>query len=361
MKISITIAFFYLIVSILCEDTCYNGTHRSIAYFIPELNERGTALATFDYAEFNEIYIAELSNPLIVYSPEKKKNDLVEAKFISKFGKDNVISLTWDEIPQLLHLRTVKYLYILNPERDISTAHIPISTKVLLHYSFNHETLPLRYDKCAKVSPVLRADIPVVPHIVRQNQQSRYGSNMRSELQIPSNGTVFCRHGGWRQFDAFFVKQTVRLLAETNENIYFILVNTEPFSSMDTRTKEFKHIKYLDAIIDLEEKSRFIRSCDAMLHARSRGESFGLAVAEFSAHNKPVITYDRGRAVLERHHINTLGSKGLVFKNSVELWNILVAFNRTDSATKEWNAYQDYSPEKVTNIFEKIFLKANNH
>ena len=30
--------------------------------------------------------------------------------------------------------------------------------------------------------------------------------------------------------------------------------------------------------------------CDAMLHARSSGETFGLAVAEFSASNRPVAT-----------------------------------------------------------------------
>ena len=38
------------------------------------------------------------------------------------------------------------------------------------------------------------------------------------------------------------------------------------------------------------EKEAFYRTCDAMLHARRDGETFGLAVAEFSVRNKPVIT-----------------------------------------------------------------------
>jgi glycosyltransferase involved in cell wall biosynthesis len=358
MVLSMIFALCGLLALIMCEDTCIddNRNHRNIAYFVPELNERGTALATFDYAEFNKKFIPELSNAVIIYSPEKKRNALVESRFISNFGADNVISLSWDNVTPFLLKHNVTYLYVLNPEKNIRTNHIPMITKLLLHFSFDQLNFPGRCDACAKISPVLRGDMPVVPHIVRQDRQSRYGPNMRSELNISSNATVFCRYGGWKQFDALFVKETVRLLAGTDKDKYFVFVNTEPFSDTDPRSKEAKHIIYLDAIIDLEEKSRFIRTCDAMLHARSRGESFGLAVAEFSAHNKPVITYDRGRAMTERHHINTLGTRGLTFKNSVELWNILQNFNRSETALREWNAYENYSPEKVCKIFREIFL-----
>ena len=38
------------------------------------------------------------------------------------------------------------------------------------------------------------------------------------------------------------------------------------------------------------EKSRFLYACDAMIHARADGETFGMAVAEFSVHNRPVLT-----------------------------------------------------------------------
>ena len=43
-------------------------------------------------------------------------------------------------------------------------------------------------------------------------------------------------------------------------------------------------------IIDLNKKVEFISSCDAMIHARQMGETFGAAVSEFSIKNKPVIT-----------------------------------------------------------------------
>ena len=41
--------------------------------------------------------------------------------------------------------------------------------------------------------------------------------------------------------------------------------------------------------MDLNYKVKFINTCDAMIHARAMGETFGLAVAEFSKKNKPVI------------------------------------------------------------------------
>ena len=51
-----------------------------------------------------------------------------------------------------------------------------------------------------------------------------------------------------------------------------------------------------------------------MIHARQGGESFGLAIAEFSSFNKPVLTssihHDEGKA---RFHIDTLGEKVRVY------------------------------------------------
>ena len=54
------------------------------------------------------------------------------------------------------------------------------------------------------------------------------------------------------------------------------------------------NIIYLDPIFDLQEKSNFIATCDVMLHARGGGESFGLSIAEFFFHNKPVLAPNFG-------------------------------------------------------------------
>ena len=61
-------------------------------------------------------------------------------------------------------------------------------------------------------------------------------------------------------------------------------MNTEVFYN-------HKNIIYLPKSLDKKNKSKFVSTCDAMIHARYDGETFGLAVAEFSSANKPIITF----------------------------------------------------------------------
>ena len=96
-----------------------------------------------------------------------------------------------------------------------------------------------------------------------------------------------------------------------------------------------------------------------MLHARREGETFGLAIAEFSAHNRPVITSsahdDRGRA---RHHLDTLGKRGLYYDSKESLLRLLRTFDRTAARTGDWRAYTQYAPEVVMQTFRRVFLEA---
>ena len=92
---------------------------------------------------------------------------------------------------------------------------------------------------------------------------------------------------------------------ELRTDIYFVFMNTPPLAEGLER-----RIIHVARTSDEPAKSRFIRTCDAMLHARSSGETFGLAVGEFSAHNRPVVTSsvhtDHGTA---RFHLDALGTK----------------------------------------------------
>jgi len=103
-------------------------------------------------------------------------------------------------------------------------------------------------------------------------------------------------------------------------------------------------------------------SCDAMLHARSGGETFGLAVAEFSIKNKPIITWGPGQNIIagryyDDAHLDMLGDKAIVYSNADELHNILMNFDTTIMSTKKWDMYSEsYSPEVVMRNFENVFL-----
>ena len=101
-------------------------------------------------------------------------------------------------------------------------------------------------------------------------------------------------------------------------------------------------------------KSSFINACDAMIHARGIGESFGLACGEFSIHNKPVITYALSP---QRNHIDVLGSKAMLYKGPTELKQIFLGFDRVWHQNQDWDCYsKEFSPDTVMKKFASVFL-----
>ena len=189
-----------------------------------------------------------------------------------------------------------------------------------------------------------KGKIPFVPLIV---ELPNVNENMRKELGISYSTIVFGRHGGWPSFQDKDGIEAVIETAKTNPNIIFIFVNTKPFST------QISNIKYLPSILFGDEiaKTRFINTCDAMIHARIHGECFGLAVAEFSIRNKPVITNSNGR---DKAHIHMLGKKAIQYNDKKSLMEIFRTFKR--NVHKDWNAFQQYTPALVMKKFERIFL-----
>merc|ERR1719326_2785996 len=113
-----------------------------------------------------------------------------------------------------------------------------------------------------------------------------------------------------------------------------------------------------------------------MLHARADGETFGLAIAEFSMHNKPVITacpthicHDatspptRLHEAIGKHkfqawyeHVRLLGANALRYANESALLKHLHNFDRVAAAHRDWNMYGNFTSEKVMRKFEAVFL-----
>ena len=46
-------------------------------------------------------------------------------------------------------------------------------------------------------------------------------------------------------------------------------------------------------------------------------------------------------------NVHLLGDKAIWYNNSNDLYNILINFNPEVERTKDWNAYKEYTPEKV--------------
>ena len=97
---------------------------------------------------------------------------------------------------------------------------------------------------------------------------------------------------------------------------------------------------------------KFINTCEAMIHARIEGESFGLSCAEFSIRNKPIITWNGSP---DRNHIEVLGEKGIYYSTPQELKDILLSFDKQQD--KDWNAYRCFNPHDAMKTFDEVFLK----
>ena len=118
-------------------------------------------------------------------------------------------------------------------------------------------------------------------------------------------------------------------------DIYFLFANTEPFKS--GCGKGVDRIIMLSTMESAAARVRFIKTTDAMIHARGGGESFGMAVAEWSVMNKPVFTTrTAGDATAQMAHADILGDKAQLY-TCANVAEKLAGFDR--SSATDWNAY----------------------
>lgn len=310
-----------------------------IAFWDNALGERGTSVSLYDYAHFNETILGNTS--IILYDSMCESNS---SAVIEKFKKrfDVFGLMNWSDVDNALIANGCDILYIIkggNNDGKFSKV-----CKTCVHCVFT--TYEPHGDVYAPISSWIYGNedgkYPVVPHMVYL-PESR--DNMRLELDIPEDAVVFGRHGGFQQFDIPYVQKTVYEVALENPHIYFVFVNTQQFCP------PIHNIKHLDTIVDLNEKVRFIDTCDAMLWGRSDGESFGLSIGEFSIKNKPVFATQIGY----QSHIHLLKEKAIWY-NEGSIKNLLTTFDSENAKKQDWNAYRDYTPENVMSIFKKVFI-----
>jgi hypothetical protein len=171
--------------------------------------------------------------------------------------------------------------------------------------------------------------------------------DLRGKLGIPKGAKVFGRHGGWDTFNIPFARRAVVEHARNYTEDHFVFLNTEPICE----SERFPNVHYLSATVDPVEKAKFLGTCDAMLHARWHGETFGLAVGEFAVLGKPVITFSESR---EKAHLEMLGNQALLYRHPGELAGVLKEFRPHVTLGTEYDKYAD--PQAVMEIFLARFL-----
>ena len=177
--------------------------------------------------------------------------------------------------------------------------------------------------------------------------RSNIVEDLRGHLSIPVNSTVLGCYGGTDSFNLVFVHEVILDILSIRKDIFFVFMNITPFA-------KHERLLFLPGSADLEQKEKFINTCDGMIHARGIGESFGLACGEFSIRNKPVITYAMSP---QRSHIEILGDKCIPYYGAADIRHILLNFNQSIQHERIWDAYSDqFGPMPVMSQFKNIFL-----
>jgi beta-1,4-mannosyl-glycoprotein beta-1,4-N-acetylglucosaminyltransferase len=326
-------------------------TNKNIGFFIRHFSERGTEVAIYDYAHYNEKILQNKSYIIHFSDNAQKKYGLPDikdsfTKFNSRFKMIEINDIT--DMKLVIEKYKLDFFYTLTGGgQDIykfDNKYIWDKCKTIKHCVF--DTLCPECDYNLSISNHLNnknnTSYTVLPHIVDLPNND---TNLRNELNIPDDAIVLGRYGGFHQFDLEIAHNAIKQFLDINKtnNVYFLFMNTFEFY-------HHENIIYLDKNIDLLYKTKFINTCDAMIHARSDGETFGLAIAEFSIKNKPIITCPCG----DLEHILLLGDKAITYNNTEELLDIFSNIKELFSQHSDWNCYREYTPEKVMDIFDNI-------
>lgn len=319
----------------------------TIGFLIQHLSFRGTEIALYDYAHYNETI---LDNKSIIINRDWQTNNAVKKRFTDRFKKSFFDCETWEVMDEVIRKEKIDILYIIKPsllKPRLANRRITNECKTVGHIVFQVQS-QIQVDRLAHISGWLRdqysrCSTHTVPHMVYlPNEQT----DLRKKLNIPQDAIVFGRHGGYDSFNLPFVHEIIEKIAHQRKDIYFVLLNTQPFCSL-------LNVIHLPKITDLVRKTQFINTCDAMIHARRRGETFGLACAEFSIRNKPVITWFNS---YERAHVDLLGNKGIYYSSPESLYRIFSQFKKEPQ--KNWDAYSEkFNPEAVMKQFDEVFIQ----
>lgn len=294
-----------------------------------QLGIRGTETALYEYAHYNETL---LGNTSYIAAPVYSDMQTYD-KFKSRF-EDRV--LLYGSLNEL-QSNNFDVAYFI--KAGYNDGKLIEGAKNIVHYVF--EGSDPHGDVYVGVSEWLskKYNTDYLPHIVTLPEVNY---SYREYLGISEEDIVFGRHGGFDQFDVPYLREVVEAAADIG--IKFLFMNTSVF------TTEHPNIIYLSPAYELDTKAAFINTCDAMLHGRTEGETFGLSICEFLYFNKPVIT---NLVCRDRNHIELLKDSGIYYTNANELYSLLVNFTKKDYNIK--NLIKPFSPEEIMKKFKSLY------
>ena len=317
-----------------------------IAFYTPDLNFRGTCVAIVSYATYNEKILGNKSIIMthgITSDTTNIAKEYIENLFSIIYIKEkNVTSLILDNI---LSSNNCDLLYCIKYGKNDGIYSNKVKTIVHCVFDMSEKHGDVYIAVSKSLANKYNSNL-YLPHIVDMKNDSV--QDLRSELSIPLDVIVIGRYGGIDTFNVEFVKQYISDIVRRNNNIYFLFMNCSIWDN-------HKQIINLEPTVSIEFKQRFISTCDAMIVPESLGHTFGLSIAEFTVYNKSIICFNDGK-LWNDNHVKELKNEAIYFSNILELAVIIENFNIFKNI-KPFNAYKQYSPNNVMNIFYNKCIK----
>jgi len=319
-----------------------------IGIHVHHFSIRGSEIALYDYACYINTYLDHI---VYIIVPENHKehrhpttgltyDKSIHDKFLNSF---NVCEYT-DLNETLTQIKADIFYTLKSGEKD----HIISNNATnIIHCVFQCNEENKHGDIYGCISEnINKCNAPVVPHICHSLPQ------IKEKLHESDSKYVFGCYGGYESFDIEFVHKAIKHIVDTRNDISFIFMNINKFI-------DHPLVKFYDKMTSLEDKSKFINSCDAMIHARSVGESFGMAISEFTTLQTPIITWKHEgepNPHEDLHHISVLQETGIYYKNEEDLINIFTNFNDYRRVPNDYSKI--FTPEKVMAKFDHHFLQS---
>ena len=314
-----------------------------VGFYLKEVNFRGIANSIYTFAKNNEKI---LKNKSVIFYNSKSVENQIEA--IRLFKKKFTVYKThnFNELEKYYKKFNLDIIYF---QREGFKDYLVKNTKNVIHAIFPENMFGYHGFKYAYISKWLskvssNKKYPYVPLPVELVDNKL---NLRNKLNIPLNAKVIGYHGGNSSFDLQFVRDLIEELVNKNNNIYFIFMNINKFIS-------HHKVIFLRGTFNPLKKVKFINTCDAMLHARSLGESFGISCAEFAIKNKLIFTYGFCR---HRAHMDICANNIVPYFSYYDLKKKLIRFKKEERVRN--GIKKKFTEKKTIKIFEKVFLKSN--
>jgi len=299
---------------------------------------RGTTVALFDYARAWENSCDGVSI-IFTKSSHPEHNSEVIKKFQARFTV--VFYDNFSEVDDWVKRLLIDFLYTIKAgfnDGDISSI-VPTIVHAVFDCYQPHGLYTFVSSEIAK-----KYNGTWLPHLISELPYQD-GDKLRELLKIPSEAFVYGRYGGKDTFSIPFVKELIIEEIDKHPEFFFLFVNTDKFI-------DHPRCIFLDCIVSLSEKGKFIDACDAMLHARADGETFGLSVGEFARSGKQVLTCPSHQ---DNEHIKHLKEQASVYNSKDELRAML--WTEEKKIFRPPVAYTDSEEKKVMEIFREVLSK----